>query len=47
MHMFGGIEAEKNSSLESLENVQKKIFKAMEKAQNTFKKIYQATNTVK
>jgi chromosome segregation ATPase len=45
--MFGGIEAEKNSSLESLENVQKKIFKAMERAQQTYKKIYQAANSVK
>lgn len=47
MHMFGGIEAEKNSSLESLENVQRKIFRAMEKAQLTYKKMYQAITTVK
>jgi F0F1-type ATP synthase membrane subunit b/b' len=45
--MFGGIEAEKNSSLEYLETIQKKITKTMEKAQANHMKIYQAIATVK
>lgn len=46
-HMFGGIEAEKNSSLEYLETIQKKITKTMEKAQANHMKIYQAVATIK
>lgn len=46
-HMFGGIEAEKNSSLEYLETIQKKITKGMEKAQANHMKIYQAVTTIK
>jgi flagellar biosynthesis chaperone FliJ len=45
--MFGGIEAEKNSSLEYLESIQKKIAKTMEKAQTSHIKIYQAVVTIK
>lgn len=46
-HMFGGIEAEKNSSLEYLENIQKKIAKTMEKAQANHMKIFQAVVAIK
>ena len=46
-HLFGGIEAEKNSSLEYLESCQRKIIKAMEQAQNNHCKIYEAVQVIK
>lgn len=45
--MFGGIEPEKNGSIAELENFQKRIVKAMEKAQNCHKKIYQGATIIK
>lgn len=45
--MLGGIEPEKNTSITELENFQKRIVKAMEKAQNCHKKIYQGAAMVK
>lgn len=47
MRVFGGIEAEKNSSIESLERFQKKLFDGMKKAQNGLKKMHQAMSLAK
>ena len=45
--MFGGIEPEQNGSIAELENFQRRIVKAMEKAQNCHKKIYQGATIIK
>lgn len=47
MYKLGGIEAQKNQSLESLENLQSRIFEGMKNAQKAYKKIYEAVFTVK
>ena len=46
-HLFGGIEAEKNSSIEYLESCQRRIVKAMERAQLNHRKIYEAVLSIK
>ena len=46
-HLFGGIEAEKNSSLEYLESCQRKIVKAMERAEENHRKIYEAVQVIR